>query len=89
MEKVWVMTALFVGDSGASRVEVIGVYKNLDKAVEEMWGYHKATKKAWMKEGVKEDDMLDMRFKWVCVLKMKNRVKQVQFGIYEENINND
>lgn len=89
MEKVWVMTALFVGDNGESRVEVIGVYKNLDKAVEEMWGYHEATKKAWIKDGVKEDDMLDMRFKWVCVLKMKDREKQMQLGLYEENIEDD
>lgn len=89
MEKVWVMAALFVGDNGESRVEVVGVYKNLDKAVKEMWGYHDSTKEAWMKDGVKEVDMLNMRLRWVCVLKIKNSKKQMQLGIYEENIDND
>lgn len=89
MGKVWVMTALFVGDNGKSQVEVVGVYKNLEKAVNEMWGYHDSTKEAWMKEGVKEDDMLNIRTRWVCTLKVNNRYKQVEFGIYGEDIDND
>lgn len=54
-----------------------------------MWGYHDSTKEAWMKEGVKEDDMLNIRTRWVCLLKINNSEKQVQFGIYEENIEDD
>lgn len=89
MEKVWVLTALFTGDNKENRVEVIGVYKNLGKAVNEMWDYHDSTKEAWMKDGIKEDDMLNIRTRWVCTLKVNNRYKQVEFGIYGEDIDND
>lgn len=89
MEKVWVLTTLFTGDNKESRVEVIGVYKHLGKAVEMMWFHHKGIKEAWMKDGIKEDDMLNIRTRWVCVLKVNNRYKQVELGIYGEDIDND
>lgn len=87
--RVWVLTALFTADNKESRVEVIGVYNHLDKAVETMWFHHENIKEAWMKDGIKEDDMLNIRTRWVCTLKVNNRYKQVEFGIYGEDIDND
>lgn len=87
--RVWVLTALFTADNKESRVEVVGVYNHLDKAVETMWFHHENIKEAWVKDGIKEDDMLNIRTKWVCVLKINNRYKQVELGIYGEDIDND
>lgn len=87
--RVWVLTALFTADNKESRVEVVGVYNHLGKAVETMWFHHESIKEAWVKDGIKEDDMLNIRTRWVCVLKINKRYKQAELGIYGEDIDND
>lgn len=89
MEEVWVLTALFTGDNNDNRLEVVGVYKAMYKAIEEMINYHESTKEAWMKEGIEKDEILDIRHAWICTLKVKNSHKQAEFNIYREIIDNE
>lgn len=86
--KVWVLTALFTGDNKDSQVEVMGVYKHLDKATEMMKAHHEYTLQTWLEDGVKGEDILSISTQWVCVLKVKDSDKQVQLGIYGEDIDN-
>lgn len=87
--RVWVLTALFTDDNEDSQVEVMGIYKHLDKAVEMMKAHHEFTLQAWLEDGVKGEDILSISTQWVCVLKVKNSDKQVKLEIYGEDIDND
>lgn len=87
--RVWVLTALFTGDNKDSLLEVIGVYKRLDEAEEVMRFHHEDTKEEWLNEGIKGEEIMDMRFKWRYILKVKNSYKQVELEIHEENIEDE
>lgn len=89
MEKVWVLTALFTGDNKDNLLEVIGVYKRLDEAVEVMRFHHEDTKEAWLNEGIKGEDIFDLRLRRRYILKVRNSYKQAELEIHEENIEDD
>lgn len=89
MEKVWVLTALFTGDNKDSLLEVIGVYKRLDEAEAVMTFHQKDTKEEWLNEGIKGEEILDLRLKWRYILKVRNSYKQAELEIHEENIEDD
>lgn len=89
MEKVWVLTALFTGDNKDSLLEVIGVYKRLDEAETVMKFHHEDTKEEWLNEGIKGEEILDLRLNWCYILKLTNSYKQVKLEIHEENIEDD
>lgn len=85
--RVWVLSALFMGKTtNETNMDVISVHSDLDEAVKAKDKCFEETKKDWLDEGMKEDEMLEITETWVNVLKARDNSKQVEFDIFGKDI---